>query len=312
MPAQVLLDAGQRRMSLSASPEVVDECAGPNYRPAEPMTVCLAALCHDNDEARAVIAADRMVTLGGFIEFEHAVPKMTSASSLAIAMVAGETLSGTRLAQEVADSLAGNNPPIAEIAQRLAAHYEVTRRARLEQALLTPRGLDLGSFYESHAVLNANIVALIDNQMTQYNLGVELLLAGVDPSGAHIYSIGNPGPPENLHDTIGYAAVGSGWIHAIQALIGFGHAASADYHETVFRAYAAKRRAEVTPGVGLDTDMAVISAAGIHWLTDDELGQLREMYEEFETSTSSALRERLESFRLGEGTEDEKTGDTDN
>jgi hypothetical protein len=251
-----------------------------------------------------------MVTLGGFIEFEHAVPKMSPASSLAIAMVAGETLSGTRIAQEVAESVAGSTPPIAEIAQRLATHYDATRRVRMEQALLTPRGLDLVSFYGSHAELNANIVALIDNQMTQYNLSVELLLAGVDSSGAHIYSVMNPGPPENLHDIIGYAAVGSGWIHAIQALIGFGHAASADYHETVFRAYAAKRRAEVTPGVGLDTDMAVISAAGIHWLTEDELAQLREMYEEFETSTSDALRERLQDFRLGEGTEDGDFGNT--
>jgi hypothetical protein len=33
------------------------------------MTICLAALCKEGDEPRAVIAADRMVTLGGFIEF---------------------------------------------------------------------------------------------------------------------------------------------------------------------------------------------------------------------------------------------------
>ena len=40
------------------------------------MTICLAALCRQEDEPVAVVAADRMVTMGGFIEFEHPVPKM--------------------------------------------------------------------------------------------------------------------------------------------------------------------------------------------------------------------------------------------
>lgn len=277
------------------------------------MTVCIAALCRSDSEERAVVAADRMVTLGGFIEFEHAVPKITEESSYAVAMVAGDTLLGTRLVQDVAGALAGSTPPIGEIAQRLATKYEETRRERLEQQILTPRGLNLATFYGNHTTLNPNIVAMIDNQMAQFNLGIELLLAGADTSGAHVYSVLNPGPPELLHDTIGYAAVGSGAIHALQALIGFGHAASADYHETVFRAYVAKRRSEVAPGVGLDTDMAVISDAGIHWLTESELEQLREIHEEYERATSSDLRDRLADFRLGEAGDDEtaSAGDGD-
>jgi 20S proteasome alpha/beta subunit len=269
------------------------------------MTVCIAALCQNDDDApHVVVAADRMVTLGGFIEFEHAVPKMKEASSLAITMVSGDALVGMRLAEEVVDALAGSNPPIAQIAQTLAARFEVARQQRLEQQLLRPRCLDIATFYGSHQALNPNIVAMIDNQMTQFNLGVELLLAGLDPTGAHIYSIVNPGPPEFAHDVIGYAAIGSGTIHALQSLIGFGHCATAGYHETVFRAYAAKRRAEVAPGVGRDTDMAVISDAGIHRLTEEELGQLQEMYEAFEASTSKDLEKRLAGFKLGEGKRD--------
>jgi hypothetical protein len=265
------------------------------------MTVCIAALCHDGDEERAVVAADRMVTLGGFIEWEHAIPKMTPASSYSITMVAGETLVGTKLARGAAAEYGGGEPSLADVARLLAVKYEAARRERLEQQLLTPRGLSLQTFYGSHQQLNPNIVAMIDSQMQQFNLGVELLLAGVDATGAHIYSVANPGPPENLHDPIGYAAVGSGTIHALQAFIGFGHSAAADYHETVFRAYAAKRRSEVAPGVGLDTDMAVISESGIHWLSEQELEQLREIYEEFETTTGGELRKRLAGFKLGEG-----------
>src|SRR4051794_24783722 len=78
-------------------------------------------------------------------------------------------------------------------------------------------------------------------------------------TGGHIYSVQNPGRPELLNDIIGYAANGSGTIHALQSMIGLGHSPEAEYHTTVFRVYASKRRAEVAPGVGADTDLAVIS-----------------------------------------------------
>jgi hypothetical protein len=198
---------------------------------------------------------------------------------------------------------------VADIAQALGQGFGAARGQKLEQQRLSLRGLTLQTFYANHTSLNQNIVALLDNQMSQYNLGLELLLAGVDPSGAHIYSVMHPGPPENLHDTIGYAAVGSGTIHALQSLIGFGHSADAEYHQTVFRVYAAKRRSEVAPGVGLDTDMAVISGSGIHWLTVDELQQLSEIYDEYEKATSTELQKQLKNFRLGEAQQGGEDGD---
>jgi len=269
------------------------------------MTVCIAALCSDGEEARAVVAADRMVTLGGFIEFEHAVPKMATASQFALAMVAGDALIGARIAKSVENAAAGKSPPVAEVAQALAAEYLAAREAQLDEQLLLPRGLNLQSFYGAHATLNGQITAMLDNQMAQFNLGVELLLAGVDPSGAHIHTIQNPGGSDRLHDQIGYAAIGSGAIHAIQSMIGFGHCADVDYHQTVFRVYASKRRSEVAPGVGQDTDMAVLSANGTHWLTADELDHLREIFEDFESSTDQALKTKLADFNLNEEEKDE-------
>lgn len=273
------------------------------------MTVCLAALCRDGDRKLAVAAADRMVTYGQFIEFEHAEPKMSPVSSHALVMVAGDTLIGTRLAREVADQFGGAQA-VMDIAQHLAANYEATRNNLMEQQILALRSLDRTSFYNLHASLNPQVTFGIDQAMTQFNPGIELLLAGVDAVGAHLYTVHNPGRPERLHDVIGYAAVGSGTIHALQSMIGFGHSASADYHETVFRVYASKRRSEVAPGVGQDTDMAVISEKGVHWLTADELAQLQSIYEDFEKATSAALTKRLEGFTLGE-TKDADAGSKD-
>jgi hypothetical protein len=272
------------------------------------VTICLGVLCRDGEENRAVVATDRMVTLGGFIEFEHAMPKMQPESTRAIAMTAGDTLIGTRIARDVSDALTGT-PPVLEIAQRLAGQYDVARLERMEQQLLAPRGLDFKSFYDLHASLNPQITFAIDQQMQAYNLGVEFLLAGADDTGAHVYSVQNPGRPELLHDVIGYAAIGSGAIHAVQSMIGFGHTPNADYQETVFRTYASKRRSEVAPGVGLDTDMAVISTDGIHRLSDGELAQLRTIFEEFEGATTKALTKQLEGFKLGEAKDEKGTED---
>ncbi|HEY5304324.1 MAG TPA: hypothetical protein VIJ86_09740 [Acidimicrobiales bacterium] len=248
----------------------------------------------------AVVAADRMVTLGGFIEFEHTVSKMQPSSPFSVAMVAGDTLLGARLAHAVAQEFFGASPNTAEVAARLAQRYVEMRRGELEHQILSLRGLDLQKYYGGHQSLNGNITAMLDNQMAQYNLGIELLVAGVDAGGAHIYSIDNPGQPEREHDVIGYAAIGSGGIHALQAMIGFRHSPTTPLKETVFQVYAAKRRAEVAPGVGIDTDIAIISANGSVVLDEPTLSKLKDMYTHYGETTESALRTELDNLDLDE------------
>ncbi len=282
------------------------------------MTVCLAATCHqdgaENAAPAAVVAADRMVTLGGFIEFEHAVPKMAHPSANAVAMIAGDTLVGMRLAQEVADGFQGSMPSAEDIARALAARYADVRLQQAEEALLRTRGLDVGRFYQLHQQLNPQITMMLDNSLANFNLGVELLLAGVDANGAHIYSVANPGVNERKNDVIGYAAIGSGAIHALQAMIGFGHHGNTSLKETVFRVYAAKRRAEVAPGVGHDTDLAIVTASSVTFLTKEQLHTLEDAYQAYEASTKDALTSQLNDLTLSAATTEERTsddGDTD-
>jgi hypothetical protein len=212
------------------------------------MTLCMAAICAGEDrKPLAVVAADRMVTYGGFIEFEHTVPKMAHPTPYAVAMIAGDTLMGTTLARGVATDCIGTSPPVSDVAGRLAQRYMELRRVELENQILSVRGLDLQTYYGAHQALSPQVVMMLDQQMSQFNLGVELILAGVDGSGAHLYSIHNPGQPARDHDVIGYCAVGSGGIHALQAMIGFRHSSESGLRETLFRVYSAKRRAEVAP-----------------------------------------------------------------
>ncbi len=286
----------------------------PNRDYASNVTVGIAALCVD-DAARpaVVIATDRMVTYPGFIEFEHGVPKMTAMSPGAVAMVAGDALTGARLTREIATTLYGTSPLIAQIAKQLASGYETVRHQRIETHVLSPRGLNLQTFYQAHASLNGQITMLIDQTMTQFDLGVEILVGGIDPSGAHIHSVHNPGRMDLQHDMIGYAAIGSGAIHALQAMIGFRHTNADTLKETVYRVYAAKRRSEAAPGVGAGTDMAIISQSGVQLLIGDQIEVLAQMFADVEAQSRTDLQQRLEALTL-EGTpltREDATGEPD-
>ncbi len=259
------------------------------------MTVCLAALCEHG--RTVVVAADRMVTFGGIIEFEHTVPKMAPATTHAMVMVAGDTLIGTTLAQNVSTQIAGTTPSIHAIATELGQQYQATRQHEMEIQLLVPRGLDFGSYYAGHSAFNPQIVVGLDQYLSQFNLGVELLLGGVDGTGSHIYSITNPNQVR-CHDIIGHAAVGSGALHALQSFIGFRHDASATLEEAVFRAYASKRRSEAAPGVGRDTDLAIISDAGVRYLNDEDILQLGSMLSEHEAAMIEDLTSQLAELRF--------------
>jgi 20S proteasome alpha/beta subunit len=164
-----------------------------------------------------------------------------------------------------------------------------------------------------HQQLNQQITMALDNALASFNLGVEYLFAGVDESGAHLFSIENPGGSNRVHDVIGYAAVGSGAIHAMQAMIGFGHHPNTAINEAVFRVYAAKRRAEVAPGVGHDTDLAIVTRNGIEYFAQDRLDTLEENYKAFEKSTRQALDELLKDLAvtIPLATSPERTTDDD-
>jgi hypothetical protein len=263
------------------------------------MTVCIAATCAQEGAPAVVFASDRMVQWGP-VEFEHTQRKVTLETPHVIAMVSGDALLGTKLTRDIAGALAGTTQPVGNIAMGLAQGYDTMRRSEIEQQFLHPRGLDFQTYYDRQAHLNGNIVAVLDQAMAQYNPMVDLVIAGIDGSGAHIYTVHSPYGVSRLHDMIGYAAVGSGELHALQALIGFRHSTDAGLPETVFRVYAAKRRAEVAPGVGLDTDMGLITPQGTRWLIDDEKQELRAMYDEHEATTTEALTNRLAQFTFGQ------------
>lgn len=202
------------------------------------MTICMAAIGADatgKPGSAVVVASDRVVTMANLIEFEHTVPKALRIGGRAIALIAGDSLIGSHLVKEVAAGVATGPITVAQLAQDLSAKYAQTRNNHAEADILAPRGLSWAAFYGQHQNLVAQLTMMLDSQLNNYNLGVELLIAGVDDGGGHIFAVTNPGTRPQDHDVIGYAAVGTGALHALQSMIGFRHAVSASLQETIFR-----------------------------------------------------------------------------
>lgn len=257
------------------------------------MTVCIAALCRTNDQPCAVVATDRMVTQPGFMEFEHTGSKMIELTRRAAVMVAGSTLDGMRLVTDAAATDLFED--IADIAAELGCRYAVARTGRTAQILGT-HGLTFESFHQMHGSLNPQAVMTLEGALEAFDLGVELLLAGVDGSGAHIHTNGNPGGGNQRHDPIGWAAIGIGAPHVVTSMAALGHSASEEYKQTLFKVYASKRAAEVAPGVGRETEMALISAEGIKRLGSAVLERLALIYDDYRSITGERLQEQLASF----------------
>jgi hypothetical protein len=87
---------------------------------------------------------------------------------------------------------------------------------------------------------------------------VATIVAGSDPHGEHIYVV-TDGDVECL-DAVGFAAIGIGRWHANSQFMFAGHDRSKPIPETLLLTYPAKRRAEVSPGVGAGTDMFTIGS----------------------------------------------------
>ena len=107
------------------------------------------------------------------------------------------------------------------------------------------------------------MVGEIEQNLVNYNIGVELIVAGINPGdGCHLYSITHPGVSA-CHDTIGYACVGSGAPHALYSLIASEYTKDKLVGQVEAYVDDAKKKSEVAPGVGTETEKIILPPATI-------------------------------------------------
>ncbi len=249
------------------------------------MTICIAASCDGGK--KCVVSADREVTAQSLsLEFEHE-KKIDVIGQSCVVMASGDSL----LADEVSErtrrrvSIEGLST-IQQIAEALADVYLQCHLARAEGVILRPHGWTWTTYQQEGAQrIPTQVYMQIDSQLWNFGINVaEFLVAGVDESGAHIFRVHYEGMPGGgwleWCDRLGYRAIGSGGPHASILLALQGQRRTLPVGETIFNVYSAKKNAEIAPGVGLETDVAVIEAGKIAFLDINAFGKLEGLRKE--------------------------------
>jgi hypothetical protein len=244
------------------------------------LTICIGTIC-DNGKA-CIVAADREITVPGInLEFEHADKKIEDVVDGCVVMSSVDALLAAQIIEPTRNSLgSGGGHRVVKVAEKLRDTFIAVHLERAEHVFLTPRGWTLKEFKDHGATqIPAQTYLNIDNQFFGFGLGaVDFLVAGIDPTGAHIFHVFYNGVAGGdwleWCDRLGYGTIGSGSSHAAISLALEGQQRRLSIPETLYNVYSAKRNSESAPGVGKATDMLILTAGKSEPVKQDRLDKL--------------------------------------
>ncbi len=259
------------------------------------MTQPIAAIC---EEGNAVIAvSDRMISSGDMtLTFEPDRGKAIRIAPKALVLTSG-TMHEPDLVDDAKQRCRGKDQ-LREIAQVLKEQYQEIRRTRIEDEILKPFA-GIGSFNEYHqkqAGLHEGLVFDINNRIQNYEVGLTLILAGVDGRG-HVIVVSDPGIWTSW-DAVGHAFSGMGNRHVDSVFAWYRYTQAFKLNEALYIAYEAKRRAEAAGGVGKATDAHVIDRDGIYTLKPTAISELEGIYDERENGGRRNFDKRITDLKL--------------
>ncbi len=241
------------------------------------MTICVAATAAD--KSAIVAASDRMLSAHFLsLEFDHPDAKIDVLGRSCVGLSSGDALpTGELFSAAHGISAQLQNPQVGQIAEQIKDAYSALRKKRIEEQVFLPRGITIDEFYQQGLIRSfpAEVAMNLDHMVQTMDFGVELIIAGVDGNGAHIFGITDPGVAAS-YDRVGYHAIGSGMSHALLSLVSSAQHWSLGVNETVFNVYRAKRQSEAAPGVGRALEMRIITTDGCRAVTEEELDRLEE------------------------------------
>lgn len=266
------------------------------------MTVCIAALC--NNGTVLIGASDRMLTGGDVIEYEPDQTKIIQLTTSIVVMCAGSAPFQTEIMQRVAmdvNARIAASPDdwwnVRDVAFLYNKHYNEEKNRRAESSILAPLGLNSKSFFKTQLTMNSALVTKLTEEIVNFEMpDAEAIFAGIDPTGAHIYTAS--GPNISCHDSEGFAAIGGGSWHANSQFMFAAHSRFKGGPETLFLTYYAKRRAQIAPGVGEVTDMwaAGPGLGSYEPIPQAIIADIEAIYSEYQKNTREKVKESEEKM----------------
>lgn len=262
------------------------------------VTQLVGAIC---DKGKALVAvSDRMLT-GPASTYEQSMSKGVFLSDNAFAMLCGSVEIGYSIANWACQYVRENNlTKLNRIVEQTGRAFQEAREHQIVQNYLGRYGIrSMKHWHQVQRELRDGVATTLAAQIQAYKLDVQLMVAGISDGRAHLYVVNDSKGIEPRYMT-GFCCVGSGWIHAATTFARYSYDMSFSLSEALYVAYEAKGRAELAPGVGQATDVFVVDSRGIHVITQETHGQLKEMYEKnFDPNPRQTVTATVEGLVVG-------------
>jgi 20S proteasome alpha/beta subunit len=232
-----------------------------------PVTVCIAALFRWNYApageperlgVAAITASDRMITAGD-VQYEPQQLKVAHVTERILILIAGDFSMHTQAIKATIAQTRGNpNVKPHDVAVIYGKAVQAIKHRQAEDLFLAPLGLNTDTFFAQQKEMSEPFVSTLTSQMQNYRGDdVEALVVGSDNDIAQIYAVESNGVV-NCFDDVGFAAIGIGAWHAKSRLMQFGYTNMARFAPALAAVLAAKKSAEIAPGIGSNTDIHLI------------------------------------------------------
>jgi hypothetical protein len=249
----------------------------------------------------------------GDIEFEAWQTKIYPfGPAKAFAMVSGDQSHHQAIATETHRMVTERGiTEVKEVASLYAHNFATLRRKRAERLHLAPLGLDSESFIARQREINPRLILHLESRLQAAHLGVETIIVGAgSDERLHIYSVGGFEQTadgleqevchETCHDGAGFYAIGSGARQFETQLMLARYSHFFPYHSALHLVYSAKKKAEVSPGVGRETDMFLLMRTGTVAVPPETLEALEKYHQELEKAHDKSLLDTLNEMAQDE------------
>jgi len=266
------------------------------------VTVCIAALC---EEDKILGAADRMQTAGD-MQFEPPKSKIMPVTTSIVLMMSSDSNLDSEIRQYVLFDInarierdPGNWWLVRDVAELYQKYYNLAKTRRIQNALLAPFGLDATSFISRQKDMSKEFLESFMAAISSFSIpSVHVIVAGNDTTGAHVYTVIDG--EVSCWDTAGFVSIGAGFRHVQSQFMYSRHTPKSLLADTLWLTYHAKRRSEVAPGVGAETDMFLIGPklGSYTSIGDEVVERLRKFYED---TTEKENQVKIEAINAARG-----------
>jgi hypothetical protein len=265
------------------------------------LTVCIAGLFRwrygENDYGRAALTiSDRQITAGD-IEYEPEAVKICFITPHTLILIAGDYPTHSEALHRTQTDLLGTRDHHPHtVAEIYASHMKTVKAERAAGLYLSPVFLTRESFLTNQHQFQTRFLDRLTNQLQDYQgPEAEAIVVGTQNLDSFIYLIDTQAIVQNYSD-VGFAAIGIGAWHAKSQIMRVAFTNQCNFFRALPVLFAAKKAAEIAPGVGKETDAFLITRLGWERILPDAFAKVQELYADYETKRNALAADAINKF----------------